>query len=200
VLVGLYRLQEPGWEHGYLLIMHYGDKDKILDHKVSSAAEVSVLRYHICKKDGEYFLYPERVNVTLQDLRQKNELHAVATTKLSDQQLDALALSVKCEFVTYQLIRKDCLAFAKRMATEIACNENGIKLEQVKSELDALTVYRTDQKSAPSEEKSRRYPNAPIGFMAALFGALAHDPAALKYPMAAVWGVSLSVIIYRRFL
>lgn len=195
VFIGMYRRKEPGAEHGYLLIISPSDHAKISDFRVSPTEPIPVLRYHICKDKDGYYLRPDNVKIKVQSLR-KDELHPIATTKLTDRQLDALALF--CVFQTYQLIRQDCLAFAKRMAEEIGRNENGKTVDEIRDTLRTLTVFDEDHKSAQSEGKSRRYPDAPKGYSVALLGAVIFEPAKyLTYPVLAALVSGFVFLAYR---
>jgi len=135
--------------------------------------------------------------VEIQSIR-LDKLHPVATTYRSNNDLDALVLYNK--FDGYQLIRKDCLAFAKRIAEEIARNENKKTPEQIKKILENLTVLADGTVSAESEARSRRNPDRSEVGSVSMLNAVSFDPVKyLKYPIIVVLLAGSCAVIYNRF-
>jgi len=150
---------DPG--HAYFTLYDNQDPSKVRKYEV------------ILTKENKYFVREHKDcfdddTPDIETYLEKNHGLKITTTRLNDNQLDKLALW--CNPNSYSWIRGDCMAFAKAMAYEIACKENGMDETTWKELTQNLAVIIDDETAQSSELKSRRYPNYPKGYFMAFTG------------------------------
>jgi len=174
VFVGLVRRgQTKKSIHGYLLVMSDKEAQKRHDLRMDPRTPIQALQYHICVNNDGYYLKKDEEDIPLERV-QRHDLHCLAKTKLTDYQLDSLALY--CTFANYQLIRQDCLAFAKQMVEEIALNENRIPKIESKERMKHLTVISEENSVQSAEASSREDPDSSIAYVPAVLEAVSSEP------------------------
>lgn len=115
---------------------------QVYSHARDRDSKVKVRRYHICKRrDKTTTPYLKKDQAVSATFLLQAQLQPVASTNLTDDQLDRLALFCRRKFTVYQLIRQDCLQFAKSMTIQIAVSENGRSLDDVAEELGVSCGY-----------------------------------------------------------
>lgn len=155
-------------------------------------------KFHIVfsKRTESFYLRAEEIfkpNVDEAPVVDESKLLHICKTKLNADQLNKLALY--CKYETYAWIQRDCLAFAKRMANEIATHESGMEQIEFNKLTQNLAVLPHDESLQSAEQKSRRYPNYPKGWLVAVLSSSRIDRPKIQWFVGIIGMLSLAVVV-----
>ncbi|XP_044168367.1 uncharacterized protein [Acropora muricata] len=126
------------------------------DFEAAKRMGIPFKQYHVClrRSDKEYYL---TWNDCYMSFLKKSRSFFVGESAMDDSHLRLLCLTVVP--LGYRLIMDDCLEFAKRFATEIALEENGIQENEIRALFRTLSVCE-NYTSAAVEQSSRNNPKS----------------------------------------